>query len=73
MPYTLRNVPEWVLVEARVVGDGYALNFVNYCPSRPMKGVEVVAPGRTVTRNVPFGQNETAPAIYQLFEVGVGN
>ena len=70
MPYELKNIPEWVLVEARTVGAGYALNFVNYCPSRPMEGVEVVAPGRKVTRTVPFGQNKAAPAIYQLFEVG---
>ena len=70
MPYELKNIPEWVMLEARAVGDGYALNFVNYCPSRPMKGMEVVAHGRTVTRTVPFGQNEAAPAIYQLFEVG---
>lgn len=69
MPYTLENVPRWVLVETRRVGDGYALNLVNYCPSRPMKGVEVVAPGRTVTRKVPLGQDAAAPAIYQLFEV----
>ena len=70
MPYELKNIPEWIMLEARAVGDGYALNFVNYCPSRPMKGMEVVAHGRTVTRTVPFGQNEAAPAIYQLFEVG---
>ena len=70
MPYELKNIPEWVMLEARAVGDGYALNFVNYCPSRPMKGMAVVAPGRTVTWTVPFGQNEAAPAIYQLFEVG---
>ena len=71
MPYELKNIPEWVLVEARVVGDGYALNLVNYCPARPMANIEIAAPGRTVKRKVPFGQDETSPAIYQLFEIGM--
>ena len=68
-PYELKGAPAWVMAEVRRTGDGYAVNLVNYCPSQPMKGVEVVAPGRTVTRKVPFGQNGSEPAIYQLFEI----
>ena len=57
------------MAEVRKARNGYAINLVNYCPARPMKGVEVNASGRQVARTVPFGQNEAAPAIYQLFEV----
>ena len=68
-PYELMGVPAWVMAEVRRTGNGYAINLVNYCPSRPMKGVKVAASGRQVARTVPFGQDEAAPAIYQLFEV----
>ena len=68
-PYELKGVPAWVMAEVRRTGNGYAINLVNYCPSRPMKGVKVAASGRQVARTVPFGQDEAAPAIYQLFEV----
>ena len=56
LPFSFRNLEKWVGVEYRRLADGYALHLVNYRPSVPMDGVEVVAPGYKVARLAPFGE-----------------
>ena len=67
-PFELVNVPKWAALEVKRTADGYALHFVNYRPSVPMKGLEVRAPGFKVTRSAPF-DDPAAPAQYLLVEV----
>ena len=68
MPYELKNVPKWVYVEPKRTPNGFALHFVNYRPSEPMKGVEVVAPGCKVTCQTPF-DDPAAPAQYLMVDI----
>ena len=67
-PFTLANVPKWVYVETKRTAAGFALHFVNYRPSVPMKDIRIDAPGFKVTRTAPF-DDPAAPAQYLMVEL----
>jgi len=69
LPFEVRNLPKWALLDVRRTPAGHALHIVNYRPGEPMKGLAVEAAGRSVTCTVPF-DDPAAPAQYALFEIG---
>lgn len=46
LPFTLKNCPQEVALDVRKTAGGYVLHFVNYLPSKPIKGLKVN--GKTV-------------------------
>ncbi len=51
LPFTLKNCPQEVALDVRKTTEGYVLHFLNYLPSKPVKGLKVN--GKTVA---PFSE-----------------